>query len=320
MKNVAEQQPQPPPGIVATLAAGFELTTAHLWLILLPIFLDVIYWLGPRLGIVKLTDQLLRPLLEEPSVQEAASQIIDMASGINMLTSLSVPLIGIPALMGGETPEVTPLQAQVYELDNVMAMLVLQIGLSLAGLFLAALYLGLISLALEDEDKRPSRFVEFAVATLKNGARLLALGLVFVALLIMVWLPLLPIALLVGLVAGGLAIYVMLSGFVLVVTYLSMSVPGIVLKGRPVVRSVWESIRMVHRNALPTVTLLFLVVLISSGTNWLWRLADDGSWLTVVSIAGHAFVSTALAAAIFIFYRDRWLFAQRRLQESTVAR
>jgi hypothetical protein len=52
-------------------------------------------------------------------------------------------------------------------------------------------------------------------------------------------------------------------------------------------------------------SLLITVLIINSGMNFLWHLADDGSWLTLVSIAGHAFITTALAVAIFVFYRDR---------------
>ena len=316
MKNIAENQPKTPPGVIATLTAGFELTTAHLWLILLPALLDFVYWLGPRLGIAQLSDRLLSPLLEDPAVQEAATQIIEMAAGVNVLTSLSVPLIGIPALMGGVIPEQTPLPAQVYELESMLSLLALQVGLFLLGLFMASVYLSLISLALQEDGERPSGPAMFVLAALKSTARLFGLGLIFLVVLLMVWLPLIPIAFLVGLVAGGLALYIMLAGFVLVVTYLSMSVPGIVLQHQPVLRSVLESVRLVHGNAMQTVALLLVVALVSGGTNRLWHLADDGSWLTVVSIVGHAFVSTALAAAIFVYYRDRWTYAQELREAS----
>lgn len=313
MKNVAEQQPQAPPGIIATLTAGFELTTAHLWLILLPVVLDLVYWLGPRLGIVQLTDRLLSPLMEEPATQEALAQIIEMASEINVLTSLSVPVIGVPALMGGIAPEQTPLPVQVYELDSTLGLLALQVGLTLVGLILAAFYLSLISLAIQDDDDRPGSLAAFVMTALRSAVRLFGLGLIFLVALIVVWVPLLPVAFVAGLLAGVLAMYVMLGGVLLVVTYLSMSVPGIVLKGRPLLLSVWESVRLVRGNALQTVSLLLVVMLVGGGTNQLWRIADDGSWLTIVSIAGHAFISTGLAAAIFVYYRDRWTYAQAQM-------
>jgi hypothetical protein len=45
--------------------------------------------------------------------------------------------------------------------------------------------------------------------------------------------------------------------------------------------------------------------------NFLWNTPSDNSWWMLVGIAGHAFVSTALLAASFIYYRDinAWLSA-----------
>jgi hypothetical protein len=57
---------------------------------------------------------------------------------------------------------------------------------------------------------------------------------------------------------------------------------------------------------LSAVTLMLVILLIGRSVDWLLLLADDGSWLTWFGIWGHAFVSTALLAATFIFYRDRY--------------
>lgn len=316
MKNAADQQLQAPPGVIATLTAGFELTTAHIWLIVLPCLLDVFYWLGPRLSVDRLAEKNLAVLLEEPATQEAASQLLDLASRVNILTSLSVPLIGVPVLMGGAVPERTPLPVQVFEMDSMLLWMFVLAGVTLVGLLLASIYLSLIGLAMRSAEERPPGLAAFGAAVLKRAARLFGLGIIFLALLILVWLPLLPIALLASLLAGSMGILVMLAGGVLVVTYLSLSVPGIVLNGRPLLRSVWESVRLVHRNVVQTTNLLLIVLLISAGTNLLWHIADDGSWITLVSIAGHAFISTALAAAIFVFYRDRWILVQAQPQDT----
>ncbi len=316
MKNAADQQPLASPGVIATLTAGFELTTTHIWLIVLPCLLDVFYWLGPRLSIDRLADRNLATLVEEPATQEAATQLMELASQINVLTGLSVPLIGVPALMGGAIPEKTPLPVQIFEMDRMLLWALVFAGVTLVGLLLASTYLSLIGVAMRSAEERPAGLAEFGAAVLKSALRLFGLGIIFLALLLIVWLPLLPIALLVGLLAGSMFVLVMLAGFILVVTYLSLSVPGIVLNGRPLLRSVWESVRLVHRNVLQTTNLLLIVVLISAGTNLLWHIADDGSWITLVSIAGHAFISTALAAAIFVFYRDRWASSQTQTLET----
>jgi NhaP-type Na+/H+ or K+/H+ antiporter len=75
----------------------------------------------------------------------------------------------------------------------------------------------------------------------------------------------------------------------------------------------WVSVREGMRLSRLTVnrtSLLFLVILIlGEGLNMLWRVPDETSWLTIVGILGHGFVTTALLAASFVYYRDgeRWV-------------
>jgi hypothetical protein len=307
MRQTSEEQRPAVPGVIATLTAGLELTTGNLWLIVLPILVDIFYWLGPRLSVRVLVEGAAASLQSDPALAELASQLEQLATQFNVFTTLSLPLIGIPALMSGPIPESTPLSVRVMEIDNFLLWLALFASLSVLGLLMASLYLGLIGLALwrMADGERP-RFWRFMQSLVVNAVRLFGLGILFMIVLVLVSLPLLPVAALLGLLASSLFLGVMMLGFVLVATYIFLAVPGIILNGRPLVSAVVESIQLVHRNILQTVNLLLLIVLISSGMNLLWHLADDGSWLTAISIAGHGFVSTALAAAIFIYYRDRF--------------
>jgi hypothetical protein len=68
---------------------------------------------------------------------------------------------------------------------------------------------------------------------------------------------------------------------------------------------------------------LLIFLIINQGLNFLWTTPSQGSWLMLVGIAGHAFVSTALLAASFIYYRDinAWLkvvFEQLQHQATSV--
>jgi hypothetical protein len=57
----------------------------------------------------------------------------------------------------------------------------------------------------------------------------------------------------------------------------------------------------------------------SYGLNFLWNIPPSGSWMTLVGIAGHAFVTTALLAASFVYYRDMQVWLQtvfEKLKES----
>ena len=75
-------------------------------------------------------------------------------------------------------------------------------------------------------------------------------------------------------------------------------------------RATLESFQILRRNMLAALAMLLMMLVISRALDWLLLLAEDGSWFTLVSILGHAFVSTALVAATFIFYRDRYAILQ----------
>ena len=53
MANTRKPAPALPklPGIIDTLSAGFQTVNRHLYLLLVPILLDLFYWLGPRLTV-----------------------------------------------------------------------------------------------------------------------------------------------------------------------------------------------------------------------------------------------------------------------------
>jgi hypothetical protein len=65
------------------------------------------------------------------------------------------------------------------------------------------------------------------------------------------------------------------------------------------------------RFTLPTSSLFVLTVfLLSYGLSFLWRIPSLDSWMTLLGIFGHSFVTTALLAASFIYYRDMSLWVQ----------
>jgi hypothetical protein len=87
------------------------------------------------------------------------------------------------------------------------------------------------------------------------------------------------------------------------------SAHGIFISQMDAMRAILNSLRMI-RFTLPNTGLFLLVfVVINIGLNFLWSSPSDNSWFMLVGIAGHAFVSTALLAASFIYYRDinSWL-------------
>ena len=69
---------------------------------------------------------------------------------------------------------------------------------------------------------------------------------------------------------------------------------------------------------------MFLLVFmtLNYGLSFLWNTPARDSWWTLVGIAGHAFISTALLAASFVYYRDAnvWLKAVfEQLQKQNIS-
>jgi hypothetical protein len=65
------------------------------------------------------------------------------------------------------------------------------------------------------------------------------------------------------------------------------------------------------RFTLPTSSLFVLSALvIAYGLNFVWNIPSSASWMTLVGITGHAFITTSLLAASFIYYRDMQVWLQ----------
>jgi len=94
------------------------------------------------------------------------------------------------------------------------------------------------------------------------------------------------------------------------------------LRGQNAFTSIYASLRMA-RFTLPSSSMFVLTVfIISQGLNYLWSVPAQDSWMMLVGIAGHAFVTTALLASSFIYYRDMnaWLETVfERLKTNTAA-
>ena len=316
MQPLPREEQQPIPGVIATLMAGFDLVTRHLWLIILPLILDIFFWLGPRLSIETLALEAAEVLQREESLVELSEQLIELSTQINLFTALSVPLIGVPALMNGPVPEDTPISPATHQIGGAFEWLGIFLAFSLIGLVFSVLYLSLISKSIRDKDGwRKVGILHLAKLIVQSTYRLAGLSLIFIFSLIIIMLPLMPVAIMLSFISSNLFAFVLLIGFALVATYFCLAVPGIIYRGKSLLPAILQSFKVVHKNLLPTISMLVALVLIGNGINLLWHMADDGSWITLVSIIGHAFIGTALVATFFLYYRNRTEVQIKELNE-----
>jgi hypothetical protein len=301
-----------PRGVMATLSAGFDLTAKHMWLILLPVVLDLFYWLGPRLSFRQLVEQMVSFWQQQSLLMGIdADLLLDLAPRTNLFTSLSLPLVGVPAFVVGLVPEKTPLPTRIIELDSVWVWALLLVAFSLLGLLLTALYYGLIASVVRQQATKTtlSPAGTFLHRLLLSWLQLIALVVLFSFALLIVYVPLLLVSSMLSLFSGSLAtimLLVMPMIAIWLLFYLSLAPHGLVLYSRPLWRAVIESVRLIRGNLLSAMGLVIVLMVISRVMDWLLLVAEDGSWFTLFSIMGHAFVSTALVVATFLFYRDRY--------------
>jgi hypothetical protein len=324
-------EPKPPVGVIESLTAGFETVASHLGLILFPALLDLFLWLGPRLSINPMMARFISFINSVPAGDAEGLQsravIVELfkllGERTNLFSFLSTSPLGIPSLMAGQFTDRFPDgQPLTWSISSFLLFLTLALAFTITGLLIGTMYFYSISINFADEG-RPS-LLEMLTRVMLNWAKLTSFGIMvgltafFASVPIFLIIGLLSM-LSPGLAAIGQAVWGAMMMWALL--YLAFSMHGMVLKNRSVFGAIWDSIRLVQWNLLSVMGLFIIIFLLNWGLGYLWGLPGADSWLTLAGIGGHAFVSTALVAATFAFYKDRyrwwvemrqWLLAQKK--------
>jgi hypothetical protein len=318
----------PPPGVIKSIKAGFDKVAAHITAIFLPLLLNLFLWLGPRLRMSALFN-LVRPNMisiwqtsgvSAADIKNVLNTYDTTIPMINLFWLLRTIPIGISSLLIPQTDVSTPLGSPV----------VLQVSaVSLFGWMALLILLGWIGGGLY------FRYVAVLATANTDDQPLNVFRAVFQTILISIFCGILTVAL--GLpILIVLALVLQFSSFIANILVLLLSlvsmwfiVPlffwphGVFVKKQNVITSIISSVQMV-RFTLPTSSMFVLTVfLISFGLNFLWSIPPQDSWMTLLGIFGHSFVTTALLAASFIYYRDMnsWLqTAIERLRPGVAAK
>jgi hypothetical protein len=302
----------PPPSVISAIRAGFDTISTHLAVILLPLALDLFLWLGPRLNIGKIllpVSEMNQKLTEMPRVstttlEQVFTAYTEFAKNFNLFSFLSTFPIGISSLLRGLQPVDNPLgQPQIVPVPTIESILGWGILFTLVGWLGGALYYRWVaSLALPQGEK-----VHLAAV-----GQSFSLSILYTILAFGVGIPVFIFIFLLYVVNPVIG-----QGLLLVLGFMSMwlVVPlyfaghGIFMGSQDMFSSIFSGIRLA-RFTLPTSSLFVLCVLvINIGLNYLWSIPQSNSWMLLIGIFGHAFITTALLAASFIYYRDTtaWL-------------
>ena len=314
----------PPPGVMGSLRDGFYTVSSHVWLIFLPLLLDVLLWFGPRLSVGGLVDPFfqlafnqMRTTITSASdlqrftvYQSAFSEVVERFNLLSLLGRLQTFPVGISSLLAQTMPIKTPLGSQdVVQITSLPGSLGLAFLFTVIGWVVGGLYFRCVSgIVLGNASKVTMISLSWAII------QTLILSVIWVIGLMVIIVPtmfiLTFITLLSPLLASGILLLALFLSFWLIVP-LFFTPHGIFVRRQNAFYSIFTSLRMA-RFTLPTSALFVLCVfLLTTGLNYLWSVPTGESWMLLVGIAGHAFITTALLAASFVYYRDMNAWLQR---------
>jgi hypothetical protein len=306
-----------PPKLIASFITGFNTVASHVKLILFPLVLDLFLWFGPHLGVKNLLQPYIAQLTTIPElntpemgnvIQTIQSSWNFVAERFNLASGLRTYPVGIPSLMSGLAPLQTPFGAAlVYQVSSPLNAIGWYFVIALFGLIVGSWYFNSVAQAVFPQKANTSlRLVGWdAVQVILLTATLL----LFLVLLSIPGLILFPILALISPGFAQIALLLLLIVVIWLIVPLLFSPHGIFVYRQSALVSLMTSAKVIRFSMPGSVIFFFLVLVISQGMDLLWQVPPDNSWMALVGIAGHAFITTGLLAASFVYYSDavRWL-------------
>lgn len=316
----------PMPNLIGAIRSGFDAIANNIFLILFPIFLDLFLWIGPRLRLTDLIKSISGQLFtvysfQEPDLEEMIQLVqqawLGIAEQFNLWVALRTYPVGITSLMVSKNPAASPLGLfGLWELPSLGYALLAFVVISMIGIAFGTLYFSAVGQAAVDGsvDWR-SALGRWPWASLQ----MMFLAFLLFVLIIFFSIPasfVLSFILLSGITLGE-CILLVIAGFVFWLILPLVFVPhGIILNQNTFFASLKVSVNLIRKTLPSTVLFVLVIFLLSKGLDLLWLAPAETSWLMLVGILGHAFVTTGLLASSFVYYRDalRWIQGLVRMQ------
>jgi hypothetical protein len=246
--------------------------------------------------------------------QSTFSEMVERFNLLSLIGRLQTFPVGISSLLAQTMPVRTPLGSQdVLQVTSLPGLLGLAFLFTVIGWMMGGLYFRSVSgIALGEANRATMISLSWAIVQTVLLSFIWVVGLMVILIPAMVVLTFLT--LLSPLLASGILLLALFFSFWLIVP-LFFTPHGIFVRRQNAFYSIFTSLRMA-RFTLPTSALFVLCVfLLTTGLNYLWSVPSGDSWMLLVGIAGHAFITTALLAASFVYYRDMNTWLQRVFEQ-----
>lgn len=321
-EHTPQEESREPLSVVACLSAGFDIVARHPWLILIPVLLDLLLWLGPRLSIAPMllgVQGFIHTSLttQAPTAEAREAYIIveqsleQLAASYDLFGFISpAPILGVPVLMPKQLTVARPLTGDRPEIvAATLPAAVLWVGLILGvGAAFSAAYLMGIGYWVLQETESPLPGANSLSYVAKRLLALFAWLIAFIGLFATGGGLLIGVAGMLSPTLSGLLVLFLVPLAFFILLHLIFVVPGVVQMRREPWQAMHESILLTRADIVNASLLILLMMLLAQGFMVIWQLADPAEWTMLISIVGHAVLNTALTAAVFIFYQERLNF------------
>ena len=307
------------PNVLKSIRNGFDAITKHLVLLIFPVGFDLILWFAPHLqiksqieGLVLEMESLstLLPADYEDVIETSKEIWIVAAERLNLFIAMRSLPVGIFSLFTSILPVKHPLgDPQFLDIANFNSAVLICLGLFLSGLILGGLYYSSVrQAALFDEVKWRVIIREWPRVSIQSFQLTLFWVFFFLGVLVVG-----------SCLATGVSLFSFSLGQVVILLFgiisfwlvfpLFFSPHGIYSTGDKAWKSIITSIRLTNITFFKTGLFIMVAILINQGLNIIWQIPPEDSWLMVISVIGHAFVTTGMLSASFVYYQEmlRWM-------------
>lgn len=316
--------------IIDTLSAGYVALNRRLWIVLIPIVVNLYFVFGAPVTIVPIIEQL-RSLIAT-SQQIAAQDGSTVPPGLQLNESIEhvdmrqpllwlhmLPLLERNAVLGqmntdfavtisADTSMVHNDSGDAIVVGNVLSLLVVFVALNLAGLLLSGLFLQQVVQAVSVTQRVGTGRAQVIQWAQLVGRILLWAALITLALLV-VSVPFFIVATIAALVVPPVSALIFLLWVVALFwarIYIGFAIEAMAMDGVGPLRAIGNSFSLVRRNFFATLGFLILLGVIGAGLGLVWQQISSTTLGVVFACVASAYIGSGLAAARMLFYRQRW--------------
>ena len=255
-------------GVIDSLSAGYRYLGWRLYLLLIPVLLDLLFWLSPPISVAPLFTWMAN-LYNDPSLTQGLptdmvtliqNGLTEVGKGSNLLAILANgALLHVPSVIVAEEPL---FKGAGLNISSPFTAIGLTLLFALLGMLIGVIYLDLLARELPiGAGAKPTSVGRLLLTMLRHWFKLTLFSIVLAVGLVALYIPVSIGATIIMLFSPSLAVLllVFVSGLLFVVFFYLYFVPmGVIMDNLGVRAAIVQSFRLVRVNFWSTIGLFLL--------------------------------------------------------------